>query len=93
MKRHVESIYHGGSEVSAEEDPTLRPNDWRELNHYLDVVREAALHSNINLPEHGLLLGLEQDAYTYTWTPDCQAQFDALLSVTRVPYKSPPSAV
>jgi len=82
MKRVFESISLGGSEVSAEEDPTLRPHDWRELNHYLDAVWEAALNSNINLPEHGLLLGLEEDAYTYSWTPDCQAHFDALVSVT-----------
>ena len=82
-----------GSEASSAEDPVLRPQDWRELNYYLDAVRESALQSDINLPEHGLLLGLEQDAYTYNWTPDCQAQFDALVSVSGVPYRSPPPEV
>ena len=93
MKHHFESISVGGSGVSFEEDPALRPQDWRELNHYLDAVRESAVKSNIKLPEHGLLLGLEQDAYTYSWTPDCQAQFDALVSVSGVPYRSPPAEV
>ena len=40
-----------------------------------------------------LIVGIEQDAYTYSWTPDCQAQFGALVSVSGVPYKSPPSEV
>ena len=47
--------------------------------------------TNINLPAHDLLLGLEQDAYTYSWTPDCQVQFEALVRVTGVPYNSPPA--
>lgn len=90
MKRVFESISVGGSGVSFEEDPAQHPQDWRELNHYLAAVQESALKSNINLPEHRLLLGLEQDAYTYSWTPDCQAQFEALVGVSGVPYRSPP---
>lgn len=85
----MESPQLGGSGVAAEEATSNRPNDWRELNHYLHAVREAALTSKITLPTHHSLLGLEQDAYTYTWTADCQAQFEALARASGVPYKRP----
>lgn len=89
----MESKEFGGSVVATEEANSMKPNGWRELNHYLNAVREAAQTSKINLPTHDKLLGLEQDAYTYTWTPECQAQFEALAVVTGVPYKSPPPEV
>jgi hypothetical protein len=86
----MESMEIGGSGAPTEETRANRPNDWRELNHYLNQVREAAETSHINMPAHDSLLGLEHDAYTYTWTPDCQAQFEALVRVTGLAYKTPP---
>ena len=87
------SMEIGGSGAAPIEATSNRPNDWRELNHYLNQVREAAMTSHINMPPHESLLGLEEDAYTYTWTPDCQAQFEALVSVTGLAYKRPPPEV
>jgi hypothetical protein len=57
MKRVFESISVGGSGVSFEEDPALRPQDWRELNHYLAAVRESATEVQHQPPRARLIAG------------------------------------
>jgi hypothetical protein len=60
--------------------------DWYKLNLYLEQVREAKADSDFMLPEYGLLLHLEENAFTFRWTTECEAQLRALEACTSIPF-------
>jgi hypothetical protein len=70
-------------------DEHCHPMDWYELNSYLEQVRDAEADSNFMLPEYGLLLRLEEDAFTFRWTTECEAQLRALEACTSIPFTVP----
>jgi hypothetical protein len=60
------------------------PRNRQELSEYMDEIAELMTDFALNLPEHGDLLALQDEASPWNWTETYQEQVDDLGKSTGI---------